>query len=234
MITTNILIENQTFNSVNTYNPDTPDNKTDGQSVLCFSGPNFDEANTIYNITVNNCVMDGGSIHWGSKQSLIFELTFNDCVFKNGDKRAFDMVRGGIVTFNNCKWINDGSRPKVKSPYFTLSEYCDCGIKGGVRDIVFNNCSLNDVLLGDWTIYDQIERPKTRRVTFNNCTNPNGGGIIVRGRYFESTTIQKINTKVNAWTWPSFVTSIYWMYNKKFGDTRKPTGWDVIYPLEKV
>ena len=227
-----IEVSGKTFNSTNTFNPDTSDTKTDGESVLCFSGANLDVNGNPLPIVVNDCIIDGGTIHWGSKQSLVFDITFNRCTFKNGDKRAFDMVRGGKVTFNDCKWANDGTRKRVTSPIFTLTEFCDAGLKGGIHDITFNRCSLNDVLLGDYTIYDQIDRPKTRRITFNNCTNPNGGAIIVRARYFDGATIQKINTNVNAWTWPEFVTSIYWWYNRKFGDTRKPDGWNVILPRE--
>lgn len=228
-----ITIHDQVFNASNTFNPTSPDRRTDGRSVLCFSGPNLDENGAPRPIVVNDCVIDGGNLEWAGKQSLIFDLTFNRCIFKNGSERAFDMVRGGKVTFNQCKWENS-SRKRVTSPIFSLFKQCDLGLKGGVRDIVFNECSLNDVLLGDYSIYDQIDRPKTRRVTFNNCTNPNGGSIIVRGRYFEEKTIQKINTKVDAWTWPSFVTSVYWWYNRKFGDKRKPDGWNVILPQELV
>ncbi len=227
-----ILLNGKALSPQYTYNPDTPDHKTDGESVLCFSGPNLDATGNQLPVEVNNCVIDGGNLRWASKQSLIFGITFNNCTFKNGTKRALDMVRGGNVTFNHCTWENT-SRKRVTSPFFTLGEQCDCGIKGGVHDITFNACVINDVLLGDYTIYDQQERPKTRRVTFKDCVNPNGGEIIVRGRYFDRKTIQKINTKVNAWTWPGFITSIYWWYNRKFGDTRKPDGWNVILPQER-
>jgi hypothetical protein len=229
-----ITVSDKTFTSTNTYNPDTPDFKTDGESVLCFSGPNLDSDGNPLPVRVNNCIIDGERFRWGSKQSMIFDLEFNNCTFMNGTKRAFDMVRGGKVVFNQCEWRNnEGVRPVVKSPIFTLAEQTDCGIKGGVHDVTFNNCKINDVFLGDYTIYDQQDRPKVRRVTFNDCTNPNGGAIIVRARWFEGNTIQKINTPINAWTWPSFVTSIYWWYNRKFGDTRKPDGWNVILPQER-
>lgn len=221
-----ITLRNQTYNKSNTFNPETPDQTTDGLSVLCFGNVNTP-------IDVAGCTIDGQDARWGGKHSLTFDSTYTNCYFKNGTARAFDMVRGGKITFNECKFLNEGTRPVVKSPYFTLSENCDVGIKGGVHDITFNNCELNDVLLGDYTIYDQQDRPKTRRVTFNNCKNPNGGPIIVRGRWFEPKGIQKINTSVNAWTWPSIVTSIYWWYNRKFGDTRKPDGWNVILPQER-
>lgn len=227
-----ITVTGQTFNAANTFNPGTVNTRTDGQSVLCFSGPNLDENGNPLPVVVENCTIDGGTIHWGSKQSQIFDLTFKNCIFKDGTTRAFDMVRGGKVTFEYCRWESSGVRKRVTSPFFTLSEMCDCGIKGGVHDIYFSNCSLNDVLLGDYTIYDQIDRPKTRRVTFENCVNPNGGPIIVRARYFDGSSIRKINTNINAWTWPSFITGIYWWFNRKFGDTRKPDGWNVILPQE--
>lgn len=227
-----IIITGRVFNPEYTFNPHTPDHKTDGESVLCFSGPNLDATGIPLPVVLNDCTIDGATFRWGSKQSLLFDVTFNRCTFKNGTKRAFDMVRGGNVVFNNCKWVNDGTRKRVTSPYFSLSEQCDCGIKGGVGDILFNRCSINDVLLGDYTIYDQIPRPKTRRVTFNRCTNPNGGPVIVRGRYFDAKSITKIQTNVNAWTWPTLFTKLYWLYNKKFGDTRKPDGWNKILPQE--
>jgi hypothetical protein len=229
-----ITVSGQTFNAANSYNPDSADLKSDGSSSLCFSGPNLDASGNPLPVVVNNCTIDGGSMIWGSKQSLLFGITYNNCTFMNGSERSFDMVRGGWLTFNSCSFVNNGTRARVTSPYFNLSQMCDIGIKGGVHDITFNHCSLNDVLLGDYSIYDQQTRPKTRRVTFNNCVNPNGGAIIVRARYFDGSTIQKINTTVNAWTWPSFITSIYWWYNHKWGDTRKPAGWNVILPQETV
>ena len=220
-----ITIEGKTFNLANTFNPDSIDQKTDGLSVLCFNNDNRP-------VFVNNCIIDAQTSRWGAKHSQTFDSTYTDCTFKNGSVRAFDMVRGGTIKFIRCKFINEGTRKVVTSPYFFLSQVCDVGIKGGVHDITFEDCILNDVLLGDYTIYDQQVRPKTRRITFINCKNASGGPVIVRGRYFDGTTIQKINTVVNAWTWPSFVTAIYWWYNHKWGDTRKPAGWDVILPEE--
>lgn len=222
MATKNIIIQNKLFDKNNTYNPDTVDNKTDGLSVLCFSQNDQSE--------VSDCTIDGQDARWGGKASLTFDLSYNNCTFKNGTARAFDMVRGGNVKFTNCKFEND-VRKKVGSQY-NLAELCDIGIKGGVHDVTFENCTFNDILLGDYSIYDQQDRPKTRRFTFINCKNADGGPIIVRGRYFDKNTLTLTNTSAKVWIWPEFLTKLYWMYNRTFGDRRKPDGWNKFDPRE--
>ena len=222
---TPITISGKTFNQANTFNPDTVDQKTDGLSVLCFNNDNRP-------IVVDNCLIDAQQARWGGKHSLTFDSTYTDCIFKNGTSRCFDMVSGGKIKFIECKFLNEGTRPVVKSPYFTLAENCDVGIKGGVHDATFQDCILNDILLGDYTIYDQQTRPKARRFTFINCKNKDGGPIIIRGRYFDGDTLTLTNTPAKAWVWPSIITSVYWWYNRKWGDTRKPDGWNVILQEE--
>ena len=226
MPTTNLVIENKVFNQHNTFDPNSSDNQTDGLSALRFSEDT--------NLTVNNTTVDGEVARWGAKMSKVFDVTYNNCTFRNGTARAFDMVRGGNITFNNCKFINDGTRKRVKSAYFSFGEVCDIGMKGGVRDITFNDCELNDILIGDYSIYDQIDRPKARRFTFNNCKNPNGGKIIVRGRYVDGNTVKFNNTNAVMFIWPSFVMNLFWKFNRKFGDKRKPDGWNIIDDGEKV
>ena len=222
MATTNIVIENQTFDKLNTYNPDTPDNKTDGLSVFCFSQND--------NSKVNDCIIDGQDARWGAKASLTFGLEYNRCTFKNGTARSFDMVRGGNVVFKDCVFENTVRKPVASQ--FTIAEQCDIGIKGGVHDVTFDNCVFNDILLGDYSIYDQQDRPKTRRFTFINCKNKDGGPIIIRGKYFDKNTLNLVNTPAKVWIWPAFLTKLYWMFNRKFGDTRKPDGWNVYDPRE--
>jgi hypothetical protein len=220
-----ILVKDKSFNQANSYNPDTPDNKCDHLSVLCFSGKR--------DVVVENCVIDGQSARWGSKASNGFNHTYNNCIFKNATARSFDMVRGGNITFNNCRFENDGSRKKITSPY-AIAEQCDIGMKGGIRDVTFNDCVLNDILIGDYSIYDQADRPKARRFTFNNCKNLDGGAIIIRGKYFEKNSLVLNNTKAKVWIWPELLTKLYWAYNRKFGDTRKFDGWNVITDEEKL
>jgi hypothetical protein len=222
MATTNITINGQTFDKSDTFNPDTADSKTDGLSVLCFS-KNDDSK-------VNNCIIDGQDARWGGKASLTFGLEYNRCTFKNGTARAFDMVRGGNVTFTECIFENTVRKP-VASQY-TIAEQCDIGIKGGVHDVTFHSCIFNDILIGDYSIYDQQDRPKARRFTFINCKNKDGGPIIIRGKYVEKDSINLVGTQAKMWVWPSFLTKLYWMFNRKFGDKRKPDGWNVYDPRE--
>ena len=223
MATNNILIQNQTYNKNNTFNPNTENLQTDGLSVFCFS--QNDDCKVI------GCSIDGQDARWGGKASLSFGLEYNNCLFANGTARAFDMVRGGNVVFKNCKFANDDVRKMIKSPY-SLTELCDIGIKGGVHDVTFENCTFNDILLGDYSIYDQQDRPKTRRFTFINCQNEDGGAIIIRGRYFDKGTITLIGTQAKIFVWPELFTKLYWWYNRTFGDRRKPDGWDKYDPRE--
>jgi len=223
MATNNILIQNQTFDKNHTYNPNAENLQTDGLSVFCFS--QNDDSKVI------NCVIDGQDARWGGKASLTFGLEYKDCTFRNGTARAFDMVRGGNVLFRNCVFENSGVRKIIKSPY-DLNEVCDIGIKGGVHDVTFENCVFNDILLGDYSIYDQQDRPKTRRFTFINCKNNKDGPIVIRGRYFENGSITLVNTEAKIVVWPEFLTKIYWWYNRTFGDKRKPDGWNKYDPRE--
>jgi hypothetical protein len=231
-------INDSRFDVAHTFNPDTPDNSTDGQSVATLNG---DDCPMVF----NRCTFDGAYIHWGCKVTaftgsdnipvVCTDITFNDCTFIDGVSRAYDQVRGGRITFNRCRFISTGRRKRVTSAYFDLSEICDCGLKGGVFDVTFNDCSINDLLLGDWTIYDQIKRPKTRRITLTNCVNPNGGKIIIRGRYCDGNTIVLNNTPASTFVWPSFITWLYWQYNKRFGDHRTGiAGEFTITPIETI
>jgi len=223
MATNNILIQNQTFDKNHTYNPNSENLQTDGLSVFCFS--QNDDSKVI------NCVIDGQDARWGGKASLTFSLEYKDCTFRNGTARAFDMVRGGNVLFRNCVFENSGVRKIIRSPY-DLNEVCDVGIKGGVHDVTFENCIFNDILLGDYSIYDQQDRPKTRRFTFINCQNADGGSIIIRGRYFEKGSIALVGTHAKIFVWPELLTKLYWWYNRTFGDKRKPDSWDKYDPRE--
>ena len=183
--------------------------------------------NTLY----RNCVFDGGDGDWGYKSSLKFTMRFENCTFKNGKERAYDQVRGGVLYFKDCKFVNDGVRRK--STRLTLANTCDMGIKAGVRDVIFENCEINDVLIGDYSLYDQQDRPKARRFTFIDCKNPNGGPIYLRGFWLED-ELDIQNTRISTWFWWDIIVNAYWWFNRRFGDTRKPEGWDIIYPEERV
>lgn len=175
---------------------------------------------------IRNCIIDGSIGDWGLKSSKSFDLIVEDCIIKNGNDRALDMVRGGNIIFRRCKFINDSkdangnkTRVRIKSKW-ALRKQCDIGLKAGIHTVTFEDCEMNDLLLGDYSIYDQIDRPKVRRIKFVNCKNPYGGPIFIRGRYCEKNAVILQNTQASVLIWPEIVTKIYWRYNRKFGDKR--------------
>ena len=170
-------------------------------------------------ISVRSSVIGNANAEWGLKHSLVFDAVYEDCTIQGGLERAFDQVRGGNVVFRRCKFVNLGSRPPVASCW-DLGKECDIGIKAGIRDVLFDHCEMNDVLIGDYSIYDQVDRPKARRITWDGCTNPNGRPIIVRGRYCEADTLVFTNTRRSLLVWPKWVTYLYFAFNRLFGDKR--------------
>ena len=182
---------------------------------------------------IRNCVIDAGTGDWALKSSLSFDLLVENCRIIGGAKRALDMVRGGDIYFKDCKFENGNARPRVTSKWWPTM-YCDIGLKGGMRDITFENCQMNDLFLGDYTLYDQIDRPRVRRIYLINCTNPNGGPIIVRGRYCVTNPIIATNTQVDMLVWPKSIVSVYWWYNHKFGDKRALTPEEKIISPEEM
>ncbi len=182
--------------------------QTFGKDSLAYGAVSDD---TLY----TNCTFDGKTGEWGFKASFKFNLRFENCIFKNGAERAFDMVRGGDIYFKDCKFLNDGTRKKTKG--FTMNKTCDIGMKAGVRDVTFENCEINDVLMGDYAIH--TGRPPTRRFKFINCKNPNGGPIFVRGFDTDRKLIVE-NTQVVTWFWWPVAVKAYFTFCKLFGDKR--------------
>jgi hypothetical protein len=185
-------------------------------------------------ITIINCIIDGSQADWGLKLSMSFDTVVEDCVLKDGRERALDMVRGGNVVFRRCKFVNTGVRKRTRSKW-VLGKECDIGLKAGMRDVTFEDCEMNDLLLGDYSIYNQIDRPPVRRIKLVNCRNPNGGPIIIRGRYTVSNPVIAENTQVSMLVWPKIITAIYWWWNRRFGDKRKLSPeQSAITPEERV
>ena len=194
------IIEDQIFDQLTTAGKDT------------FAYLAIDD-NTLY----INCTFDGAFGEWSFKGSLKFNLRFENCTFKNGAERAFDMVRGGNISFKNCKWANDNGARKRTSGRFTLAKTCDLGMKAGLHDVTFEDCEINDVLMGDYAIH--TGRPPTRRFKFINCKNPNGGPIFVRG-FDTDRNLTLENTEVSTWFWWPIAVKIYFTFCRLFGDKR--------------
>lgn len=171
-------------------------------------------------VEVTNCVVDAGTAEWGLKMSKCFNMKFKNCTFKNGTERAFDAVRGGSFIFEDCNFVNDNGSRAVTKSVFSTKRTCDIGMKGGVRDVTFINCSMNDVLLGDYTIYDQIDRPPVRRIKFIDCCNQYGGPVLVRGYHVDKHSITFEDTPHEVFFYWKWIKKLYWAYNRRFGDKR--------------
>lgn len=171
-------------------------------------------------ILVQDSIIDGGNAEWGLKMSKCFNMKFLRCTFRNGTERAFDAVRGGSFVFEDCYFINDNGARKPTKRSFSLPKTCDIGMKGGVRDVTFINCKMNDVLLGDYSIYDQIDRPPVRRIKFIECSNVNGGPVLVRGYHVDKLSVTFENTPHKTFFYWKWVKALYWAFNRKFGDKR--------------
>lgn len=106
-------------------------------------------------------IVDGTGFSEAGKSSNHNNITFTRCVFIGGHEDAFDIVRGYNITFNKCKFVANGDNGLT--------------IKGGVQNVVFNNCTFEGspknahIVLGQYCDYDFCRRKKTTGIVFNSC-----------------------------------------------------------------
>lgn len=114
-------------------------------------------------IRINDCNIDANGITEGLKFSKSWEVVVNNTHIIGGTEDCVDICRGGQMYFNGCVFEQN-----IGDQCFT--------IKGSARDILFENCTFKGspkaafVDLGNYSNYDQVKRPKTRRISFVNCT----------------------------------------------------------------
>jgi len=175
---------------------------------------------TAPNSIVTGGLIDGNGASWGLKLPNNTGAHINNAIIRGGTERALDVVRGGQIEFNNCYFDTNGDRTKI-STRFSMRKQCDIGIKGGAHEIYFRDCTFNDVLLGDYSIYDHFGTlPRVDRIWFINCRNPNGGPIIVRA--LNANRPICVNTDIAYIKIPQVAMEIYFQYCRHFGDTRAP------------
>jgi hypothetical protein len=166
---------------------------------------------------VRGCTIDGGLANVGLRVLGAFDLIFEDCVISGGVERALDIDRGGSIIFRRCRFDRGNSRPTTRQAK-TLAKTCDIGIKGGARDVTFESCMMNDVMLGDYSIYNQVKWPKTRGVTLKDCVNWNEWPILIRMWDAEKPIL--VNTEADHFKAPASLVKTYFQYNVYFGDKR--------------
>ena len=173
-------------------------------------------------VLISNCQFKGGSAEWALKNSGGVNASIIGCILSGGKERAYDQVNGGNVTFANCIWQSDPNRKPTPSR-FCLAKECDIGVKGAAHDMTFQDCVFQDILLGDYSIYNEIDGPTNAQVAnikFINCKRPDGGPIIVRGIHVKWETVTFENTPASKLEVPGIAVDLYWWYNRKFGDKR--------------
>lgn len=162
---------------------------------------------------VNECNFDGLALRWGLKMPGNIGTVFEDCRFTGSAGRAVDMVKGSNVVFRRCTFLPCPARKPTTSKW-SLAKTCDIGAKGGVQ-VTLQDCVLQDILIGDHTIYDNPNLGPKANVTMTNCRRLDGGPVIARIFNGELHT-----DRADILHWPLWVTKLYFWYENHFGDTR--------------
>lgn len=99
------------------------------------------------------------------KLSKVRHITLVNKTMIGGTEDCLDIVRGEDNALIHCTFI-----PSVRTKQIAT-------IKGGVKGVTLNDCTFiqtekpnniwgADIVLGDWTNYDVVQRPKVRDVVF--------------------------------------------------------------------
>lgn len=184
-------------------------------------------------VHILNCEIDGRGCAEGLKISFGYNITVEDCIIHGGYEDCVDIVRGANITFKNCKFISYNTKQHMT-------------IKGGCKNITIDNCEfVNDfskwydgaiIDIGNYSIYDQVKRPKVRHVTIKNCRLTNiKTKILSRVLYGNKPTVQ--NTKGFIFKIPSFITSIFFKLRNS-GKLGKVSSLELndklVYDIEKI
>ena len=115
---------------------------------------------------------------WGAKMPGNTGSRFTDCLFDCEDgERTLDIVQGSDLGFTRCHF----TYPDPIKTRFSLRKQCSIGIKGGFRGAFFDECVMNDILLGDYSIYDHDSACQpVSGIELHDCCSASGGPIIIR------------------------------------------------------
>ena len=185
-----------------------------------------------YTLTIDSCTIDGGGASEGLKLSFCRDVTVRDCQIMGGNEDCVDIVRGENITFDNCTFFaNEDTKQHVTC-------------KGGVKNITFKNCKFVGsfqnwwdgacIDLGNWTDYDDVDRPPVRNIKIINCTMQDVGcGILYRRLYSE--TPQVTNSRGFKFKVPKIFVKMFWFLQRKGmigGRRRFPEEWLTVYDFE--
>jgi hypothetical protein len=221
----NKVIKNQSFKA----KKEKGDDKFIDSSALGFSWrPN----STRFNLTIDSCKIDGQGASEGLKLSFCRNVVVSNCEIIGGTEDCVDIVRGENIKFENCTFFASSS----------TKQHITC--KGGVKNISFVDCRFIGsfknwwngacIDLGNWTDYDDVDRPKVRNINIINCKMQRVGfRLLYRRLHSETPHITKSEgLKFNA---PSIFVKAFWYLQRKglVGKRRRfPKEWMNVYDFE--
>ena len=164
-------------------------------------------------VLVENCTIDANGVAEGLKLSYCHDVMVRDCEIIGGYEDCVDIVRGGNITFERCRFISNNTKH-----HFTIKcmvdgvNIIDCTFVNDFRTIIDGAF----VDLGNWGDYDKEDLPKTKNILVSNCTYENVSWwkkIICRRLYAEN---PKINTTEGVvFKVPSIFIKIFWYIRRK-------------------
>lgn len=172
--------------------------------------------------TISKCTITGNGAEWGLKLPDVTSVTVTDTTLIGGTERALDIVRGGNHAFVRCTFGPGADRPAT-STVWSMAKTCDAGIKGDATGVAFNTCTMTDLLVGDYSIYDHdTTLAPVSGITLTDCVHPKGPAtpILIRCLNGDKPTLIRTNAKILKV--PGFIVAIYFWYCRHFGDTRTP------------
>lgn len=219
------IIKNKHFTA---SQPDKAKDKFNGGSALSFAWRVGQEP---YSLLIDSCTIDGSGVAEGLKLSFCNDVTVKNCEIIGGYEDCVDMVRGRNISFENCVFISQGTKQHITA-------------KGGIKNLSFKNCIFeNDfkyffdgacIDLGNWTDYDDIDRPMNRNISIEACKMKNISNKILYRRLY-SETPEVINSDGIGFRVPRIFVGLFWLGQRKewLGKRRRfPKEWLKIHDCE--
>lgn len=182
-------------------------------------------------LEIDRCEINGAGGSEGLKLSFCHDVVVKNSTILGGYEDCVDIVRGSNILFRNCKFISQGSAQHIT-------------IKGGVKDVRFEGCKFINpfekwingacIDLGNWTDYDDVDRPKTRNISIEDCRIQNMKFKALYRRIFSETPIVK-NSDGFGIRVPGLFVKIFWHLQRKgkLGPRRRfPESWLKVYDIE--
>lgn len=205
------------------------DSKFNDKNALGFS---WRPGQPEFSLEIDSCTIDGGGVSEGLKLSFCRNVIVRNSQIIGGSEDCVDIVRGENITFENCTFF---ANPDTK-------QHITC--KGGAKNITFKNCKFVGsfknwwdgacIDLGNWTDYDDVDRPMVRNVNIENCIMQDVGARILYRRLY-SETPKVSNSRGFRFNVPRIFVKLFWWLQRKgaIGPRRRfPEDWLKIYDFE--